>query len=760
MFTFHVLGGARLEGPTGRLTGEAVQRHRLALLALLSAARDSRLSREKLVSLLWPEGGEKDARHLLNVSVHVLRKALGEQALHTEGADLRLDIGIVRCDLADFRRVLSQGDFRAAVERYDGPFLDGFFLDGSTAFEEWQNAEKTRVEEEFRSALEGLAEKAEVRQEWQEAVRWWQTLWTRAPERERVTLRLMQALEASGDRGGALRAAESHTNYLEQEFGAEPGPDVAALADRIRNAPVSPAPLANGAFRDAAPVSASASIAPERMPSATPRAAWRTALLVSAVAGIGFLAFAFGPWRTPERTSVAVLPFVDMSPLRDRAYLSDGMTEELLNALARIPGLHVAARSSSFQFRDPGVDVRKVGAQLGVDAVVEGSVRLDGNRLRVTAQLIESEGGYHLWSEQYDRRVEDVFAVQEEIARTVARALGARLGREVPDTLVRRATASPKAYDLYLRGRHSWNARTTDGMWQALRAFEEAVVVDPQYAGAYAGLSDTWQLLPDYGSVNARQGLARAKTAALRAIALDSTLAEAHASLGALLDDYDRDRAGAERAYRTAILLNPGYATARQWLAIHLADEGRHEEAAAEMERARRLDPLSRIINTAVGAIRYFARDYAGAIAEYRAVVDQAPDFAIGWALMGRVFLVQGQLDSAVVMLKRSVDLSGGDPSYRAVYAAALAASGRLTEARSLAESVRDAQPEGYVPYSELASAFVCLGDEAAALALFEKGFEERDPAVKHMAVEPLYDRIRGHPRFQALLNRAGLLDR
>ena len=206
-----------------------------------------------------------------------------------------------------------------------------------------------------------------------------------------------------------------------------------------------------------------------------------------------------------------------------------------------------------------------------------------------------------------------------------------------------------------------------------------------------------------------------------------------------------------------AILLNPAYATARQWLAIHLADEGRHEEAAAEMERARRLDPLSRIINSAVGAIRYFARDYASAIAEYRAVVDQAPDFALGWALMGRVYLVQGSLDSAVATLERSVRLSGGDPSYKSVYAAALAASNRLAEARTLAESVRDAQPEGYVPYCELASAFIYLGDFESALALFERGFEERDPAMKHMAVEPLYDRIRGHERFQALLRRAGL---
>ncbi|HET6681309.1 MAG TPA: tetratricopeptide repeat protein [Gemmatimonadaceae bacterium] len=773
MFRLHVLGGARIEGPSGRLSGEAVQRHRLALLALLSAARDGRLPRERLISVLWPEAIERDGRHLLNVSVHVIRKALGERVLRTEGADLRLDHTALGCDLCEFRNALAQGDVGAAVASYSGPFLDGFFLGGSPEFDQWQDAERARVEDEFTSAVETLAAEAMSNREWPDAVRWWQMLWTPAPERERTTLGLMQALEASGDRAGALRAAEAHITYLADEFGAEAGQEVTRLAARIRNTPASPAGHgdthppestaldAHASERSSVPATVGASARPARASASTgpPIRRWslRASVGAALLVVVGALAFALNPWQTPERLSVAVLPFVDLSPSGDRAYLGDGMTEELLNALARIPGLHVAARSSSFQFRDPGVDVRVVGDRLGVDAVVEGSVRLDGNQLRVTAQLIESERGYHLWSGRFDRRVEDLFAVQEEIARTVATALGAKLGRTAPDTLVRRRTGSPRAYDLYLRGRHAWNRRTTADMWRALGAFEEAVQVDPAYAAAYAGLADTWQLLPDYGNVNARQGLARAKTAALRAIALDSTLAEAHASLGAVLDDYDRDRAGAEQAYRTAILLNPAYATARQWLSIHLADEGRHEEAAAEMERARRLDPLSRIINTAVGAIRYFARDYDSAIAEYRAVVQQAPDFALGWALMGRVYLVQGRLDSAVATLERSVTLSGGDPSYQAVYAAALAASGRLAEARQLAESVRDAQPEGYVPYCELASAFIYLGDFPAALSLFERGFEERDPAVKHMAVEPLYDRIRAEARFQDLLQRAGL---
>ena len=755
MFRLHVLGTARIEGPQGRLSGEVVQRHRLALLASLAAARSSTMPREKLVALLWPEQGEKEGRHLLNVSVHIIRKALGDNVLRSEGADLRLDRAILGSDLADFRASLARGDVAAAVDGYAGPFLDGFFLDGAPEFDRWQDAERSQLEAAFTSAVERLAEGAEKEGVWKEAVKWWQLLWNRSPENEATTLRLMQAFERSGDRGGALRVADAHGKHLLQEFGAEAGAAVPALAARIRGEPVATPDLPSPGLT--APLPA----VPTEFDAQFTRARrFRRSVLVAAVVvATGLTVAALGPWRTPRETSVAVLPFIDLTPAGDRAYLGDGITEELLNALARIPGLQVAARSSSFQFRDPDADIRMVGARLGVDAVVEGSVRLDGNRLRVTAQLIEAERGYHLWSGQYDRRMEDVFAVQEEIARTVARALGARLGRTASDTLVPRATTSAAAYDLYLRGRYHWNRRTTDDMWSALRSFEQAIEIDPRFAGAYAGLSDTWQLLPDYGNVNARQGLASAKTAALRAIALDSTLAEAHASLGAILDDYDHDRAGAEQAYRTAILLNPAYATARQWLAIHLADEARHDEAAEEIERARRLDPLSRIINTAVGAIRYFARDYPSAIAEYRAVVDRTPNFALGWALMGRVYLVSGQIDSALTTLQRSVRLSNGDPSYEAVYAAALAASGHTEEARTIAHRVRSAQVDrdGYVPYCELASAFVYLGDSLAALDLFERAFVERDPALKHIAAEPLYDQIRAHARFQALLNRVGL---
>lgn len=737
-----------MEGPDGRVRGEPAQRHRLALLALLAVARDNTLPREKLMGFLWPEQGTHEARHVLNVAVHVLRKTLGDGAIRSEGDDLRLDTTVVDCDLVRFRAAIASSDLQAAIASYHGPFLDGFFLD-SSEFESWQAAERAQLEHEYVSAIEQLAEQAERDGDIEAALQWWQTLATRSPDSVRFTMRLMRVLEATGDRAAALRVADSHAALLASEFGAEPSPEVAALATRIREHP-EPAAVPD-------PIVASPRAEAGVVPAPATGRRQRTMIAAGIVAtAAAVLAFALAPWRAPPDESVAVLPFLNLSGDDSRQYFSDGLTEEILNALARVPGLSVASRSSAFQFRSSGVDVRDVGRQLGVGAVVEGSVRVVGNRLRVTAQLIETRRGYHLWSQQYDFAMQDVFEVQENIARAIAGALGDELLANLPAKLVTMGTKNTQAYDLYLRGRHEWNRRTTDGMWNALRAFEQAVALDPQFANAYAGLSDAWQLLPDYGNVPAREGLAHAKTAALRAIALDSTLAEAYASLGAILDDYDHDRTGAERAYRRAIALNRKYATARQWLAIHLADERRFSEASAEIERARQLDPTSRIINTAVGAVRYFQRDHASAIAEYRAVLDQAPDFALAWALLGRVFLIQGRIDSAVTALKRSVELSGGDPSYSAVYAAALAAQGNRAVADSVAQTVLAAQP-GYVPYCELASAYIYMQNFDTALRLFERAIEERDPALKHMAVEPLYDGIRHDERFRSLLERVGL---
>lgn len=751
MHTIHLLGSPRIEGPAGRVAGAAAQRHRIALLAYLAMARGHGAPREKLLTLLWPEQGDISARHLLNVSVHAIRKALGDDALQTEGGEVRLSLAKVTSDVQAFRAARAAGDLQAAIDAWGGSFLDGFFLDGAPQFEQWQESERATLALELDEALHARADAAEQAGDWRSAVVCWRRLADLSGDRASITLRLMRALDALGDRAGAIQAGEAHAELVRREYDADPSPEVLELITRLRAEPTS---LPAGGIDLSIPVSGRLSGEPPRLHAPQARSLRRIAGALAAAAVLIFAATTSWGRADVDDASVAVLPFLDLSPLRDQAHISDGLTEELLNALARISGLSVAARSSSFQFRNPGVDIRDVGRKLGVAAVVEGSVRLDGDRLRVTAQLIDARRGFHLWSEQYDRQLADVFALQEEIARDVASALSAELLRGIPDTLVARATSLPEAYELYLKGRHDWNTRSREGILKATEAFEAAVRLDPRYAAAWAGLADAYQLLPDYADVPAAEGLAQAKAAALRAIALDSTLAAAHAALGALLDDYDRDRAGSEQAYRTAIALNPGYATARQWLAIHLADEGRFDDAVAEIERARRLDPLSSIISTAAGAVQYFARDYDAAIAEYRAVLRQDPRFAIARALLGRALLLDGRVAEAVEELGRAVTESGGDPSYRAVYATALAAAGMTDSASAVATGVE--ARAGYVPFTELASAYIYLNDIGKALALFERAFDERDPAVKHMKVEPLYDRIRDHPRFEAVLRKAG----
>ena len=769
-FTLHLLGGVRLEGPAGRLTGEPVQRHRLALLALLALARDGRLPRERLTSLLWPEHGTRQARDLLNSAVYVLRKALGKDVIRSEGDDLRLDLDLLRCDAVAFLEGLEAGDLHVAVDSYTGPLMDAFFLDAARDFEQWQDARRFELQAEYRRALGELATRAERADRLDEAEDWLRRLVRDRPADASATVRLMKLLSARGDRAGALQAAADHGAILEATYEAEPTLEVEALAREIREAPESTrvarsgrATLGDGSVGDGSvPASPRAQTGPG---SAEARARSRSPLALLGVAGLATLIAAVlgtrlplsAPSADPEAASVAVLPFVDLSPEGGFGYFGEGLTEELLNALARNPDLTVAARSSSFQFAGGAVDARDVGRSLEVASVVEGSVRIDGERLRVTAQLIDARTGYHLWSDQYDRRMDDVIAIQEEVAGAVAAALSEKFGVAFVDPRLSPSTTDPEAYRLYLLGRHEWRRRSEEGMLAALDAFQRATSLDPDFAAAHAGLADVWQLLPDYADVEASEGLARARTHALRAVALDSTLAEAQAALAALLADYDRDRAAAEATFRRAVELSPSYVTARHWLALYLADSGRHEEALEEIERARRLDPLSDIVNTAVGAVRYFGRDYDGAEAEYRAVLELQPDFALGWALLGRVQLVAGDAEGAVVSLERSVELSGHDPSYQAVYAAALAEVGREQEAREQADRILARHPDGYVPYCELASAYVRLGDLEQALALFEWALQEHDPALTHVDVEPLYDEIRDQPRFRAVVRAMGL---
>jgi serine/threonine-protein kinase len=352
------------------------------------------------------------------------------------------------------------------------------------------------------------------------------------------------------------------------------------------------------------------------------------------------------PAHPPTRLSksIAVLPFANMSADSENEYLSDGITEEIINALAQLTDLHVAARMSSFAFKGKTPDIREVGRKLNVTTVLEGSVRQAGTQLRVIAQLINVADGFHLWSQRYDREMDDVFAIQDEIAATIADRLKVTLAGRTDEPLVKPPTKNMEAYQLYLKGRHLWNRRTKEGLEQAVEYFQGAIELDPGYALAYAGLADANLLLGSYMYLPWEEAMSRVKVAAERALDLNPSLAEAHTSRGQVLR-LELDWRGEEEAYRRAIELNPSYATAHHWYATLLAALGRSDEALREIRRAEELDPLSHAISVTVAVVLFVARDYDGALEQLGRALELEPNFGSTHAWLGIVYAQLGRYD-------------------------------------------------------------------------------------------------------------------
>jgi serine/threonine protein kinase/tetratricopeptide (TPR) repeat protein len=457
--------------------------------------------------------------------------------------------------------------------------------------------------------------------------------------------------------------------------------------------------------------------------------------------------------------SVAVLPLTNLSPDRENEYFSDGMTEELITALSRIDGLRVAARTSAFAFKGTRADIREIGTKLRVGTVLEGSVRRAGKRLRVSAQLINVADGYHIWSEEYNRELGDVFAVQDELARAIVGALRVRL--ELPDrpaaVLVKAATADLEAHDLYLQGRFFWNQRTYESLRTAVRYFERAIARDSAYAEAYAALAEAYVLFPNYIVSAPGEAYPKAKAAAVRALALDSTLGHAHATLGQVRAYYEWDWRDAEEEFQRAIRFDPSYATAHSQYGEYLSSLGRHQEALAEADRAVTLDPLSRIISADKGADLIRSRRYDEAMVQLRATLEADPDFPPAHNYLGWAYLAKGMPAEAVAELETTVRLTGRRTGIgRLAWAYAL--SGQRDRALEIIRELTQRSRREYVAPFQLAVAYAGLGDKDRALAWLERGATMRDPAgILSLLADPLLDPLRSDARFTRLLTRMGL---
>ncbi|MDF1502160.1 tetratricopeptide repeat protein, partial [Roseisolibacter sp. H3M3-2] len=449
-------------------------------------------------------------------------------------------------------------------------------------------------------------------------------------------------------------------------------------------------------------------------------------------------------------SSAAVLPFEDRSASADQQFLGDGIGEEVTATLARVEGLRVAARSAAFALRGHADDVREVGRRLGVTAVVEGSVQRDGERLRVTASLVNVADGFQLWSARFDRAAGDVFALQEEIARAVAQALRVRLVEGA-----RRAAPDARAYELYLQGRYAWYRRTEEGLRTAARYFEQAAALAPGYPQAHAGLADAYAVLGFYDYLPPADAFPRAEAAARRAIALDSSLAAPHATLGYAALYHRWDVAAGEAAFRRAVALDPDNSTAHQWYGNLLTAAGRFDEAERELRHAVALDPLSLIARSALGWSLVHAGAYAAALAECRRALELDPRYAVallwgGWALEGL-----DSLPAAVAWQRRAVAASDSGALYVAELARALARAGGRAEAAGLPARLPARADSGrYLPAYEIAKALDALGERAAAFRWLERAYRERSHSLVFLRVDPQLAGPRRDPRFAALAAR------
>jgi serine/threonine protein kinase/tetratricopeptide (TPR) repeat protein len=458
-----------------------------------------------------------------------------------------------------------------------------------------------------------------------------------------------------------------------------------------------------------------------------------------------------------DRPSVAVLPFVNMSPEPDNESFSDGVTEEIISALSRLQGLRVASRTSAFAFKGKATDIRTVGAALNVSTVLEGSVRKAGKRVRVTAQLIRVSDDDHLWSDRFDSDLEDIFGVQDRIAQSIAEVLRVKLLDIDAAAIVAPGTQNVAAYEHYLKGRYHWNKRDHQDVLRGIRHFEQAIEIDPRYALAHVGLADSYNILAFYDLMPPAEAFSRAKAAATTALQLDDRLAAAHASLAYVLFYHDWNWPAAEVTFRRAIELEPRYAIAHQWYSNCLDQLGRFAEAEREWHTALELDPLSLIINAGIGWHHYFAREFERAVAALQRALELDPTFVPGNVWLGQALTELGQFAPAVAALQDAARSSQESPSTLAELARGLALAGDPGSARQLLGRLLQLETERYIPSYEVAGIHLALGEINEVFRRLERALEDRAHSMAFLGVDPRFDPVRDDPRYQALRRRVGI---
>src|SRR5213596_20598 len=490
--------------------------------------------------------------------------------------------------------------------------------------------------------------------------------------------------------------------------------------------------------------------------------AWIYVIIVAGAIGAGIVFFGrYTSSRQSPKTaekSIAVLPFENRSEDKANAYFADGVQDEILTRLSKIADLKVASRTSTQHYKSMPENLAEIAKQLGVAHILEGSVQKSGDAVRVNVQLIKAANDSQVWAETFDRKLTDIFSVESDVAKAIADQLRAHITRREEQVIAAKPTKNIEAYDAFLRGRYFWNKRTSDGIKHAIEHFQQSIERDPNFALGYVGLADSYTGLTFYNFAAPQEAMPKAKESAIKALALDDTLAEAHTTLAHILINYDWNASAAEKEFKRSIELNPEYATAHQWYAIHyLTATGRLEQAVEEMKKALELEPASLVMNTFMGATLYYAGRYDEAIDQCRRTIQMDPNFAVAHWHLGLAYEQKQLLDAATEEFKKAISLSGGSPLMKAALGRVYAESQKKHDANEMLNELNELAKGQYASAYEIATICVALGNNEQAFQLLEKAYTEHSFHLVNLNVSPQFKSVRSDPRFQDLVQRIGL---
>jgi TolB-like protein/DNA-binding SARP family transcriptional activator len=734
-------------------------RKAIALMVYLSVIGKP-VSRDTLVTLLWSRYGRAEGHAALRRTLSTVRTALGREFIDAEREAVSLpELPDTWIDLSRFRELLTLSAshphgqpaicrlclplLSEAAKLYRGQFLLGFTLKDSVDFDDWQlfTTEKYRLEAV--QVLDRLALCSAAAGDFRSAIGY-------AHERlgldrldESAHALLMQLFAWEGNRAAAKHQFDECQRLLEKELNSPPQQATLRLAESIAQGRVPDLPAFANEPRDGGRAPQAGATKSGDSGERDPRLARSEQAPAQGQS-------------TKKR--IAVLPFANISPDPNDEYFADGLTEELISAVSKIRGLRTISRSSAMRFKSTDKSVTEIAAELQVGAVIEGSVRKSGSQIRISVQLVDVRSDELLWSQDYNRKLEDIFAIQSDIASKVAQALQVHVQTQERERIEKRATGSIESYNLYMKGLHDRGKETEDGYRSAVRYFEQALKEDPEFALAYAGLAECYDLMGDEGYLPPKESFLKAEKFARKALDLDDSLAEAHATLGAVMQTYYYDQAAAEQEFRSAIELNPNYGKVCNSYGVHLACMGRLDEAIIEIVRAQELSPLALDINSCAAVTYNCANQFDKSVEACERMFRIDENYLSAYRNLAEAYYEKSRYEDAIQVLQKAILLSKGAAILKAHLGFAYARSGRSEEARALLRELEDESNRKYVAPIAFALVHCGLNEKTKAIEWLQKACEARTgSAVLSIKVRPMWASLRSEPAFSQLLERMGL---